>query len=144
MAHIITGSTPLCLKSFGLLQAVFGGDFDRFVQRPIDGAVLGMNPMHTLNSLPSVSRCNKMIGDVNSPNHQDVVLGLDLSSNFRRQSFVAGVDLARFQRTPEGADQSAAGGRHHVIKCRGMRLCNLWANVIVFGHSSVYTEAHGF
>jgi hypothetical protein len=84
-----------------------------------------------------------MIGDVNSLNDQYIVLCLDLSSNFRRQSFVACIDLARFQRAPEGADQSATGGRHNVIQCRGMRLRNLRANVIVFGHSSVHPEAHG-
>jgi len=103
-----------------------------------------MNPMDTLDSLSSLSRCGEMIGDVNSPNHQDVVLCLYLSSNLRGQSFVAGVDLARFQRATEGADQSAAGGRHYVIQCRGTRLCNVRANMIVFGHSSVHTEAHRF
>jgi hypothetical protein len=85
-----------------------------------------------------------MIGDVNSPNHQDVVLCLDLSSNFRRQSVVAGFDLARFQRAPEGADQSATCGRHHVIQRCGVRLGHFWANVVVFGHSPVHAEAHRF
>jgi hypothetical protein len=103
-----------------------------------------MNPMHTLDGLSSLSRCNQMISDVNSLNDQYVVLCLDLSSNFRSQSFVACIDLARFQRAPEGADQSAPGGRHYVIQRRGMRLCNLWANVIVFGHRPVHTKAHRF
>jgi hypothetical protein len=106
--------------------------------------MLGMNSMHTLDSLASVSRRNKMIGDVYSPDNKYVVLCLDLSSNIRRQSFVAGVDPARFQRATEGSDQSAAGGRHHVIQRCSMRLCNLWANVIVFGDSSVHTEVHRF
>jgi hypothetical protein len=103
-----------------------------------------MDPMHTLDGLSSLSRCNQMIGDVNSLNDQYVVLCLDLSSNLPRQSFVACIDLARFQRASEGADQSAAGGRHYVIQRRGMRLCNLRANVIVVSHSSVHPEAHGF
>jgi hypothetical protein len=132
------------IKSFGLLQYILGSDFNRLVQRPVDGTMLSVDAVYTLDGFSSLGRSCHMIGDVNSPNHQYVILCLDLSSNIRRQSVVAGVDLARFQRGTEGADQSAAGGRHHVIQRCSMRLCNLWANVIVFGDSPMHTEVHRF
>jgi len=106
--------------------------------------MLCVDAVRTLDGFSSLGRSGQMIRDMNSPNDQYVVLRFDLSHHFGRQAFVAGVDLARFQRASEGPDQSATGRRHHVIQRRGMRLCNLWANAVVFGHSPVHTEAHRF
>src|SRR5260370_19605838 len=54
-----------------------------------------------------------------------MVLGLHFARDFRRQLSIAGIDLARFQRTPKGAQHSTRGGGDDVINGRGVRLPNL-------------------
>jgi hypothetical protein len=50
----------------------------------------------------------EVIGDVDAADDQDVVFELDLTPDVGREAAVAGVDVARLQRTSEGAGQSAA------------------------------------
>jgi hypothetical protein len=59
---------------------------------------------------------------MNAADHEHFVFGLNLAPDISRQPAVACVDLSRFQRAPEGAGQSAAGGSYDVIECRGVRL----------------------
>jgi hypothetical protein len=106
--------------------------------------MLSVDAVHALNGFSRFDRGNKVINDVNSPDHQHVVLGFDLSSDFCRQAFVACVDLARFQRAPEGACQSTTCRSHYVVKRRGMRVGDFGAYVVMFGYRPVHSKNHRF
>ena len=53
---------------------------------------------------------------VDAPEHEDFAFDLNLSGHLRRQLASRSIYPARLQRAPEGAGQSAAGGRHEVVK----------------------------
>jgi hypothetical protein len=65
-----------------------------------------------------LSRAQFVVGEDTAKN-QDAPLSFDFSYYFRNQFSVACVNLARFQRAPEGSGQSAAGRGHDVVECRG-------------------------
>jgi hypothetical protein len=50
------------------------------------------------------------------------------------------LDLTRLQRAGEGASQSAAGGGHHVVECRGVGWVLLRPDAVVLGHLGVHAE----
>lgn len=56
--------------------------------------------------------------DVNPLDDEDAVLCLDLADCLTRQPPFSRLDLTRLQRASEGAGQSAAGGRDHVVERR--------------------------
>ncbi len=51
-------------------------------------------------------RCDQKHRYVDAPNHQDAVFAFHLAGDVSRQTPVAGIDLARFQRTSEGSEHS--------------------------------------
>lgn len=60
-----------------------------------------MNPVDTLNSFPLVLSRMQLVMDVDAPDHQDVSVKLDLTSDLGGEFAVAGVNLTRFQRAGE-------------------------------------------
>ena len=56
----------------------------------------------TLYNGPRLFRRDEAHLDMDPPDDQHAVLGLNLTGNLSRQPAVAGVDLARFQRTSKG------------------------------------------
>lgn len=84
--------------------------------------MVGVKPMHPLGGGTLRGRGGEVIGDVNSPDDEDIVLQLDLTPDLGGKAPVARVDVARLQRASEGAGQSAAGGGHHVVEGRGVGL----------------------
>ena len=57
----------------------------------------------TLYNGPRLFRRDEAHLDMDPPDDQHTVLGLNLTGNLSCQPAVAGVDLARFQRTSKGA-----------------------------------------
>ena len=78
--------------------------------------------------------------DVNSLDHQDTVLGLDLADRLCGQSSFSGGNLTRLQRASKRAGQSPGGGSDHVVE-RG-RMCRFAAawNAVVVGYLVVNAE----
>jgi len=58
-----------------------------------------VNFVDTLHHGPRFFRRDQAHLDMDPPNDQHAVLSLNLTSNLSRKSPVAGIDLARFQRT---------------------------------------------
>ena len=56
----------------------------------------------TLYNGPRFFRRNQVHFDMDPPDDQHAVLSLNLTGNLSRQPPVAGIDLARFQRTSKG------------------------------------------
>ena len=63
-----------------------------------------MHLMHALDDLARCLGCVERIDHMNSPQHQHLVLEFYLTNGLTREPPVAGTDLARLQRAPEGAE----------------------------------------
>ena len=73
--------------------------------------------------------------DMDPPDDQHPVLSLNLTGNLSRQPPVAGIDLARFQRTSKSSHHSTGGCRNDVINRRSVRLFQfLRINFVMFGN----------
>jgi hypothetical protein len=57
---------------------------------------------------------------VDSADHQHILLRFDFTGNIGRQFSIAGIDLARLQRTSECTHHSTSGGANDVVNGRGM------------------------
>src|SRR5258708_14951279 len=74
---------------------------------------------------------------------QHTILSLHLSGYFGGQFSVAGVDLARFQRTSESAHHSTSGSRNNIINGGGVRLLQRSrVNFVVLGDCPMDTVNH--
>jgi hypothetical protein len=81
--------------------------------------------------------------DMDTPDYQHTVLSLNLTSNLSCQSPVAGIDVARFQRTSKGTKHSTRGGRDDIIDRRGVRFSQRrWIHLVVLRDSTVHAENH--
>jgi hypothetical protein len=119
------------------------GDGDGVAERTVDRAMLGVEAVHALDGGASLGRGGEVIGDVDAADDQDVVFELDLTPDLGREATVAGVDVARLQRTSEGAGQSAAGGGYDIVESRGVGLDDLGIHLVVGGDGTVDAESHG-
>jgi hypothetical protein len=98
----------------------------------------------SLHNFLRLRRCLEAIHDMDASYHKHFALGFDLASDFSRQTPIARIDLARFQRAPEGSGQSASGGRHDIVQSGCVRLCDFRADAVMFGHGSMDPKDHGF
>jgi len=106
--------------------------------------MLCMHLMHTFDGLHRCFRCFEVIEHVYPFYYEDIVLQLDLTSNIRSQSLVACTNLTRFQRASEGTGQSTAGSCNDIVQGGRMWFADFRIHAIVFGDSSMNTEAHWF
>ncbi len=104
--------------------------------------MLGVNAVHAVNGFPSFQRRSEVINNMNASDHQYAIFCLDLASDFGRQLFIAGVDLARFQRASEGAGESTTGRSNDKVQRGRVWLGNLRADSVVFGNRTVHAKEH--
>src|SRR5580704_11752057 len=57
---------------------------------------------------------------MDAPDDQHTVLSLNLTRNLSCQTPVAGIDVARFQRTSKGTEHSTRSGRNDIIDRRSV------------------------
>jgi hypothetical protein len=55
------------------------------------------------------------VGGMDPPDHQGLAFQLDLAGDIGPETTASGRDASRFERTPEGADQSATRRRDEVV-----------------------------
>lgn len=79
---------------------------------------------------------------VDAANHQDFSVQFALAGYLGTEFAVAGINAARFQRAPEGAGESTAGRRHHVIESSRVRGERLWGDLVVLRDLGVDSENH--
>lgn len=68
-----------------------------------------------------IGGCADPIMDMDPLDHEDVAFELDLARSLALELPLAGIDLARLQRTCKRAGQSPAGRGDHVVERRGVR-----------------------
>jgi hypothetical protein len=120
-------------------------DLDCRAQAAKQRAFVCENTVHTFYGVAHAFRRLKLEGYVDPANHQDTVFGFDLTTHVRSKTAIARVDLARFQRAPEGSDHSTGCSRHHVIDCCRVRFSKfVFVNSIVLGDRAMYAESDRF
>jgi hypothetical protein len=82
----------------------------------------------------------QVVADPDPLDHQDAVLDLHLAPGLGVEPPLAGRDLARLQRAPEGAGESAGGGRDHVVERGRVGLVLAHVDAVVAGHRAVDAE----
>ena len=100
-----------------------------------------MDAVRALGGLALIPSELQMIANVNPLDQEHLVFRLlDLPPHLGKKPAVARRDLARLQRAPEGAGESAACRGHDVIERgrMGVMLCDV--DPVMFGHRSVDPE----
>ena len=97
--------------------------------------------MHALHGLARGFGRVERVHHVDAPEHEHPVLELDLTDGLTGEPPVTGTDLARLQRAPEGADESAGRRRHDVVDGGGMRVRYV-LNAVVGRDGAVRAEHH--
>jgi hypothetical protein len=85
-----------------------------------------MEAVDALCLLAPVGGHREAVVDGDPPDHQHVVIGLDLADSLDLEPVAVDFDLTRFQRAGKRAGQSAAGSGHHVVERGRVRRELLW------------------
>jgi hypothetical protein len=97
--------------------------------------------VHPLHRLALRFRRLQRVRHMNAAQDEHALLELHLAHRLGGQPAIARIDLARLQRAPEGAGQSATGSRHDVVDGRRMRLGD-GGHSVMGGDCAVRTELH--
>jgi hypothetical protein len=127
-----------------LHQLELRAHLDPSLQAAGNRAEPGVKAVHALGLLPPLFRDAKAVVDRDSLDHQNVVLGFDLTDRLDLEAVPLDFDLTRFQRTGEGAGQSAAGRGYHVVERRRVRREPVRRDVIMLGDLRVDPEHNRF
>jgi len=123
-ASTVTSARDLGIVSVALLISRVGRrspqlkrrcELNRFVQRPVQRATHGVNPVCTLDRGPCRFRRFEAHRHVNAANDEYTLLRFHLPGHLRGQFSVACIDLARFQRASKSAHHSTGGRRNHIV-----------------------------
>ena len=99
--------------------------------------------MHPLDGLLLAGIRLNPVADVDPPDNEDPVFGLDFTSDFSCELTVAGVNLTRFQRASQCTGESPARGRNHIIQGGRPWLEVIRSHAVVPGHVAVHPEGDG-
>jgi hypothetical protein len=105
--------------------------------------VFRKNSVHALRRLLIGASGFERESNVDSADHQDVSLQLDVADRLGGQTVIGSGDLARFQRASESSSQSTRGCGNHVVERGGMRLIRVWRHLVVLGDGSVNAKNDG-
>ena len=90
-------------------QVEAGRDGDAAADGAGDRAAIGVEAEHPLDRGPLCLVGGQPVGDVDTPDNQDLAIQLDLADRVCLETTVSGRDAARLQRAPEGPGQSPGG-----------------------------------
>jgi hypothetical protein len=85
------------------------------MQRPVKWAPHGVNTVRPLDGAPALFGGDQAHRHVDAADDQNTFFRLYLSDYFGGQLSVAGINLARFQRTSEGAHHSTSGRGNDIV-----------------------------
>ena len=99
-----------------------------------------MNVVYSFRDVSLPRRYRQPVVDSDPFDHQDAVVGFDLSGGLDFVLLGIDLDLTRLQRAGKRAGQSPTGCCHDVIKRRGVRgvLCRI--DAVVLGHFRMNAE----
>src|SRR5690349_758213 len=110
------------------------------VQSAIERAVHGVNAVRTLDGLPGAFGRHQPHRNMDAPDDQHAIFGFHFAGHFSRQFPIAGINLARFQRTSKSAHHSTSRGGNNVINGRRVRLLEFrGVHSVMFGNGPVDT-----
>ena len=113
------------------------------MQRAVKGTAHRVNAVRAINGCPGLFRSHQTHRHMDAADDKYAFLRLDLSGNFGGQFSVAGIDLARLQRTSEGAHHSTSGRRNNIVNGRRVRfLQSCRVNFVVLGDGPMDTVDH--
>ena len=98
--------------------------------------------MPCVRSTVALTSCgsHKAHPQMDAANNQDALFCFDLARHIGSKLSVAGIDLARFQRSPKGTHHSTGGCRNHIVDGRGVRFPQFcWFDFAVLGDGPVDT-----
>ena len=81
----------------------------------VQRAAHGVHAVHPFHGRLYVLRSHQAHRYVDSADHQHTFLSFNLARNIGRQFSIAGIDLARLQRTSECTHHSTSGGANDVV-----------------------------
>src|SRR6266852_4998258 len=113
--HFLFFPSPTSRRGCRSHQLERRSKLDRLVQCPVQGAPHGVNAVRAFDCFPCDLRRQQAHRHVNAADNKHTLLSLHLSGYFSGQFSVARVDLARFQRTSEGAHHSTRGCRNDIV-----------------------------
>ena len=102
-----------------------------------------VDPVDTLYHRPRLFWRHQAHPDVDPADDQHTFLSLNLTSNLPSQPPVAGIDLARFQRTSKGPEHSTRSGGDDIIDRRSVGLGQRRrVYFVVLSDGTVHAENH--
>ena len=114
---------------------------DRLVQRPVERAAHCVNAVRPLDGAPALFRRDQAHRHMDAADYKYTFLSFHLSGDFGGQLSVAGIDLARFQRTSKCAHHSTSGRGDDVVDSGSVRLSQgSRIDFVVFRDGPVHTE----
>jgi hypothetical protein len=90
-------------------------ELDGLVKRPVEWAAHGVNAVRPLDGSPRFFRRHQAHRHVDATDDKYTFFGLYFAGYLGGQFAVAGIDLARFQRTSESPHHSTRGRRNDVV-----------------------------
>jgi hypothetical protein len=96
--------------------------------------------VHALDLVAAILRHAEAIAHDDAPDHEHLVLELDLTDRLDLIALRIDFDLTRFQRAGEGAGQSPAGRGYDVVERGGVRRVLLGGDAVVRGDLGVHAE----
>ena len=97
-------------------QFELGAHLDTALEAAGDRTEARVEPVHALDLLAPVLRNGEPVVNGDAPDHEHRVLEHHLADRLDLVALRIDIDVTRLQRAGEGAGQSAAGGRHHVVE----------------------------
>jgi hypothetical protein len=86
----------------------------------------------------------QLVVRVDAPDNQHTPIHFNFADDFGNEFAIAGVNLARFQRTAKSAGQSAAGSGHNIIQRGCARREFARRDLVMLSYFRVHAKMHGF
>lgn len=115
---------------------------DRRFQTSINGASICEDAMYARRGLPIRVLGFQSHPHVDTADHQNVLLELDLAHSLADQASSRRTNLTRLQRASEGSGESARRCGNNVVERGCTRFGNGGGNFIVFRDCAVYSKNH--
>ena len=119
-----------------------GAHLDAALEASGDRAEPCVESVHALNLIAAVVRNGEPIVNGDALDDEHLFLEHHVADCLDLIALRIDIDVARFQRAGEGAGQSAASGRHHVIQRRCVRGVLVGADAVVLSDLGMNAKRH--
>jgi len=118
-----------------------GRDVDAAADATGDWAPRSVGVVRPFDGLPiGIGRHAELVANVDPLDDKDLVLDLDVAYGVTPETTAPGGDVARLERAPECARQSAGGGCHHVVERGGVGFVAALGGAVMRSDGAMDTE----